>query len=499
MSVLEFLDSEMFTSPYNNEIPLISNERVDAICEELSYVVNTGEQVFVYGDCDMDGFCAAMIWKEVFSLLHAPAPAMFNYVRRNHSLDASIVEQVRAAGTRVVIICDTGSSIEDRRILNLLQMEGYQTIVIDHHVYQGDYFADARTRLMFNAYEELTALSNCEISGAYASLIVAKVLCEKFMKSALAYNAKVFALASMYSDVVDMSSPVARALYNSVASARAEGPQMFRELNQWNYLIGRRLFSYIIVPKVNGCFRSERFGLLNQALLAADRYKMHDVCEHMAATHDEVRKLTIGFVPQFERTRIGDIVLCVHEVTEKTRMLHIRNYTGVVAAKIAEEELTAVIVVVKDANGYEGSFRDYYNRKLLSTFNLFCQAGGHPQAFGLSFPDIDEFIRHLRFIGDKLSSNFEKPFVTLDSGMIEAESDLDALALYNEYMNVKPSIVVSHTCRNTKLIRKTAYNKYYTVGLPGNVEVMTTRFLSDNDTVLLEPAICRGVELRERE
>lgn len=498
MSVLEFLDANIFTPVYNNDVPMISNEHIDAICEELRYAIINKETIFVYGDPDMDGFCSVMVWREVFSLLHAKPPVTYNYMSRSHNIDRSIIEQVKASDAKVVIICDTGSSVEDRIVLNMLQMEGYKTIVIDHHLYQGDYFTEADSRLTFNAYEEKASLGNCEVSGAFASLLVAKVLSEKYMHGALAFNAKCYALASMYSDVVDMSSPLARALYSSVALVKADGPLLFSGLNQWNYLIGRRLFSYIIVPKINGCFRSERFGLLNRILHENDRYRIKDVCNELLEVHDENRKLTLSFVPQFERKRIGDIVLCVHVTNDETRALHIRNYTGVVAAKIAEEEMTAVVVVVKDNHHYEGSYRDYYNRRLLDTFNLFCNVGGHPQAFGLSFNDLSDFERHLQFIGDKLTTTFEKPFITLNSSVIECSEDIDTLALYNEYMNVRPSVVLSHVCRGVKLVRQTTYNKYYTVGLPSEMQIMTTRFLSDGDTILLEPAICRGIELREK-
>lgn len=498
MSVLEFLDSNIFTPVFNNDIPLVSNEHIDAICEELRYAITNRETVFVYGDPDMDGFCAVMVWREVFSLLHAKPITTYNYMSRTHNIDRSIIDQVRASSARVVIICDTGSSIEDRIVLNMLQMEGYKTIVIDHHVYQGDYYTEAENRLTFNASEEIASLGNCEVSGAYASLLVAKVLCEKYMHGTLAFNAKCYALASMYSDVVDMSSSLARALYSSVALVKADGPLLFSGLNQWNYLIGRRLFSYIIVPKINGCFRSERFGLLNHILRETDKYKIRDICDDLLEVHDENRKLTLSFIPQFERKRIGDIVLCTHIVTDETRALHIRNYTGVVAAKIAEEEMTAAVVVVKDGHNYEGSFRDYFNRKLLDTFGLFCNVGGHPSAFGLNFSDLSDFERHLQFIGDKLTASFDKPFITLNSSVIETLEDIDTLALYNEYMNVRPSVVISHVCHGVKLARQTSYNKYYTVGLPGEMQVMTTRFLSDGDTILLEPAICRGIELREK-
>lgn len=497
MSVLEFLDSNVFTPVYQNDVPIINCPRVDAICQELRLAIQSGEEIFLYGDYDMDGFCAVMVWKEVLSLLRTRPPAIFEYTARTHTLDRDILRQVKRSKARVVIVCDTGSGASDQHVLGMLQMQGYTTIVIDHHVFMGDYAIECSNRLTFNAYEDRAFLGNCEVSGAYASLLVAKVLCEKYMNAPLAFNAKVYALGSMYSDCVDMSSDVARALYNSVAVANAVGPQFLNQLNSWNYLYGRRFFSYIVAPKLNGCFRMERLDMLNRIMSVSDRYQLRAVVEDLQAVHSEARTLTKAFIPQFTRTRIGNFVLCVHVLTDKSVAMHIRNFTGVIATQIAKEECAAVVVVVKEDRYYYGSFRDFYNRPMLDTFKLFADCAGHPSAFKVGFSDVDDFTRHLSLL---MQSDVvcEKPYMILNSGVLETDEDFDALALYNEYMNMKPS-VISHTCVHTRCNRNTAYNRYYTVGLPANKIVMTKNVLVDGKTILIEPAICRGVELREME
>lgn len=497
MSVLDFIDSDVFTTAYSGDVPMLSNPRVDAICKELMFAIRNREEIFVYGDYDMDGFCSVMVWKEVFSLAGARPPVVFQYGERMHQLDRDIVRQVRNTEARVVIVCDTGSSQEDHRVLTLLQMQGYTTIVIDHHAFEGDYNIECEHRLTFNAFEERMALDGCEVSGAYASLLVAKVLCEKYLECALAFNAKVFALASMYSDCVDMSSKLSRALYSSVCTANAKGPTFFVELNKWKYFYGRRLFSFIVAPKLNGCFRTGQFGVLNRALTAENRFQLHDIATELEEVHKEARIRTKALIPEFERQRFGGIVLCVHEATEETRMLHIRDFTGVIATQIAEEEKAMVIVVVRDNRIYSGSYRDFYNREMLSTFKLFSDAGGHPPAFGLSFTSLADFTRHLQLLSGQLETEYEKPYVTLNSGVLSEEIDFDALALYNEYMNVRPSVIISHTCSVPKLLRSTSWNKYYDVGLPTTKPLMTPRHLLSGAHILIEPAICRGVELRE--
>lgn len=495
MSVLDFLDPTMFDSAYGNILPLLDCESVHAICRELQYAIRDEQQVFVYGDYDMDGFCSMLVWREVFAMLNAKPPVFFKYSSRTHLLDRDIIRQVGASSCKLVLICDTGSSIEDYGILNILKLYGYLPAVIDHHVYYSDYGKDKHSTLMFNSYEERALFGGHEVSGAYASLLVANVLCEKYMGVSIPFGAKVAALASMYADVVDMSTPVARALYNSTVYPPLTAPLLFSGLNKYNYWIGRRLFSYIISPKINGCFRTGSFDLLNSCVAESDKYKLNNLVEQLVTVHSDSRKFTRSLLPLFSQEVVGDFMVFCYDNSTDAGV--VRNFTGVVATMLAKQELRAVVVLVKLDKMYVGSVRDYYQRDLLSSFKLFCDAGGHPPSFGISFQDMTEFKRHLQHLNSNNVVGSGKSYTSLSSGLLSDIGDIRALALYNEYMNVRPTVVLSHTCNGVKLLRKTNYNYYYDVGLPGGMSVMTSRRLADNVQVMLEPVICRGVELRE--
>lgn len=497
MSVLDFLDSDIFTTAFSGDVPLVSNARIDAICRELMYSIKNNETIFVYGDYDMDGFCCVKLWQEVLSLIGSKPPATFKYINRTHNIDGDIVRQVCATDARVVIICDTGSAVVDQTLTSILQSRGRVPIVIDHHVYEGDYIADCSYRLMFNSFEERGSLNQEEISGAYASLLVAKVLCEKFIGCALAFNAKVYALASMYSDCVDMSSSLGRALYSAVCASDAKGPVFLTALNKWDYYYGRRFFSFIVAPKLNGCFRMGRFDILNKALVASDKFQCKSIAEDLQVAHGDARVNTKMLVPEFKRFHFRGIVVCVCEVTDELRLHQVRGFTGVIASQIAQEEKSMVVVVVHDNNMYSGSYRDYYGREMLEVFSLFSTAVGHPSAFGISFSSLSEFTRYIKALSSRIDEVCEKPYIALNSGVLVDDADFAAVALYNEYMNRKPRVIVTHVCSGVKLIRSTKWNKYYSLGLNTNRPLVTSRHLLDGMKVLVEPAICRGVELRE--
>lgn len=411
-----------------------------------------------------------------------------------HSLDPHIISQIARTKCRLVIICDTGSSAKDREILALLRVHGYTTVVIDHHNWEGDYTASTERGLIFNSHEERELLRGHEVSGAYASLLVASYLCEKYFSHSLSYNAMVYALASMYADCVDMSTPPGRALYNTVTVLKMPGPQLLSAMNKYNYRYSKRFFSWIVNPKINACFRTEQFGPVNRALTFKDRYEIQSIVGEFQAVHSESVRLVDAFTPLFQRERFGNIVLCTHKSTVETRALHIRNFSGRVAQKIANEEKAMTIAVIKTNSIYEGSYRDYFQRNMLKTFKLFCNADGHGPAFGLSFNSYDYIVRHLKHLADILSAGDISQDILLSSNLVKTKEDVNALALYNEYMNTNPRVIINHRCPYVRLLRSTQYRKTYDVGLPYHVS--STLPLLDGMGIQLDPCLTSGVELR---
>lgn len=494
MSVLDYIDSSILSPVYKNKIPLIVSNNIDAICRELYFAIKSKEPIFVYGDYDMDGFCCQKVWSEVLTNLYDVPVVHFMYSRRTHHIDSSIVEQVKSSPARVVLICDTGSNYEDHEIVALLRSSGYVPIIVDHHVWEGDYKKDTKHQLIFNSHEESDCLGGYKISGAYACLLIANVLCTNYFNHSLSYNAMVYALASMYSDCVDLSTPIGRVLYNTVIMLGMPGPSLLTAMNERNYRYGKRFFSFIIAPKINACFRTERFGALNRALTVTDRYEIKSVVEELKEIHEEATKLVPMLVPQFEKERFGSILLCTHKATFETRALHVRNFSGLIANSIANSSKSAVVTLIYDNEHYEGSYRDYSGRKMLETFQLFCDAGGHDSAFGLKIYNMAEFRRHLDVLSKALEVEIKKDYVVLSSRLIESDMDLEALAVYNEYRNVQPRVLLLHRCDSIRTILSTKYRKVYDIGLP--YPVTTTMPLYDGLNILMEPTISKSVELR---
>lgn len=493
MSVLNYIDSDIFTPVFGNNLPRIKSERIDTIIRELYYEIKTGAPIFIYGDYDMDGLCCMQVWKAVLSALYGTPPVLFRYSLRMHELDADIVRQVEQSTCRTVIICDTGSGEADKRVLNQLRARGVLPLVIDHHAYSGDYFEDAKSSFIFNSHEEREILGGSKVSGAYASLLVALRLCEDYFHVPLPPVAAVYALASMYSDVVDLSTPIGRALYNFVKISNPKFPRLYSELCTWG-VYSRRLFSFIISPKINACFRSEEFGPLNDALSAVSAHSIRDVAKRLKEVHSTSSRTVTTVTPLFDRYDYNGITLYVCNADADVQSsMHARNFSGLIATRLSREVKGAVVVLLRDSQGYSGSFRDYMDRSMLSSFQLFCKAGGHNSAFGVSCTDIEDFKRHLPFVANTMHTQLLKCCTTVSSSLVENKEDVEALALYNEYMNTRPKAMILHRLPYARMLSSTKWTRVYEVGLPYVVKSNTP--LYEGDSLLLEPAIQKGVVL----
>lgn len=62
MSVLDYIDPTVFDPVYKGKLPMLVSPNVDKICREIYYAIKAQEPIFIYGDYDMDGFCAAKVW-----------------------------------------------------------------------------------------------------------------------------------------------------------------------------------------------------------------------------------------------------------------------------------------------------------------------------------------------------------------------------------------------------------------------------------------------------
>lgn len=497
LKVLErVIDCSVFQQN-NYMIPELHSESLDSCCKQLKYAILTKSRIFIYGDYDVDGLMSMLVWKSVFVSIGYNNFKLYQYSLRTHAIQGDIVQQASDYNADYVIICDTGSNLNDRVILRKLKALQMEVIVIDHHTCEYGYNNMKEEAYVFNSYEERIVLNNDRVSGAYASLLVANVLCSKYLQVLLSSDARYFALASMYSDVIDMSSNTAIALYNNVILQRGVPPKILQALNTSNYKIGRRFFQYMVAPALNNCFRAGAFDLLNQLVTADDPYMITNIVKRISEMHEKTRNLVKVIHSNTTKKKFGALTLCFYENNVSETMTDLSGYTGLLANMVASEVGGAVVCLTKVAGGYKGSLRDQQGRNFLSAFSSFADVGGHPSAFGIRIAEnkFNIFLKSVEILGNTFSQNAIPRFSVISSEYIQDMDDLNVLALYNEFMNTKSMIYIRLQCSNVILHHKTSWYKYYNVGLPVHVKTVMPLIVGSN--IFIEPCICQGVELRE--
>jgi len=101
--------------------------------ERLASAVRAGESIAVFGDYDCDGITSTAILTEVLRELGGQVtPLLASRFAGGYGVSPPALERIRACRPKVLVTCDCGSS--DHEALGLLQQEGVDVIVIDHHL-----------------------------------------------------------------------------------------------------------------------------------------------------------------------------------------------------------------------------------------------------------------------------------------------------------------------------------------------------------------------------
>jgi single-stranded-DNA-specific exonuclease len=110
---------------------------VDRAVERVTRALRNGETIMVHGDYDVDGICStALLTRALRGLGGTVLPFIPHRVLDGYDLGSAGVEAALAAGVKVVITADCGTSARDP--VARLQAAGIDVIVTDHHLPSSD-------------------------------------------------------------------------------------------------------------------------------------------------------------------------------------------------------------------------------------------------------------------------------------------------------------------------------------------------------------------------
>lgn len=110
---------------------------LDHAVERVTRAIRGGETIMVHGDYDVDGICSTTLFTRALRGLGATVvPFIPHRLTDGYDLGSAGVDAALAAGARVVITADCGTSA--REPVQRLQAAGVDVIVTDHHLPGGE-------------------------------------------------------------------------------------------------------------------------------------------------------------------------------------------------------------------------------------------------------------------------------------------------------------------------------------------------------------------------
>lgn len=485
-----------YESPYVSKYPEFK--------EFFKDLIFGNKRCLVYGDYDPDGLFSVLIIKEAFHILGFDNFDIVPYTHRTHALDSKAVEIAIVGGYDYMIICDTGSSNFDE--IREIADSGVKVIVIDHHetpYVEGD-FSD-------NVVYINSTVENRERSEVDEKLIVSAaalvyILIDKFFEDCRVDSSPIsaYALSSMYSDSVDMSSRFARGLYTRATTLDSAllPVEIDGYLNRYKRFT-RRFIEFDMVPKLNAAFRSEDFSAINEVYLKHNRPEIGEcmkIANLLADMHRDIVEIVkytseIVYTEELNNFVIGNLDSVNAELDVEEHKLY--NFTGLVANKLAERYKKAAIVLCTSADGVKGSFRDHLGRNYLGRFQTICKAGGHGPAFGfwISMFDIADFIERVKLIDQDFSiQKVPNEPILLPSANPPDDVCLADIAKYNEFAGQVKDVVLLQLMRRADMPEKIDKYGQYQYRWSDKYIVSQKRIPVGNE-ILVKPTLTKSIKL----
>lgn len=106
---------------------------LEVAVERLALALERGETILVHGDYDVDGICSTTLLTRTLRALGGQVvPFIPRRIEDGYDLTAAGVRAAQAAGARVVVTCDCGTSAHGP--IGDLMAQGVDVIVTDHHL-----------------------------------------------------------------------------------------------------------------------------------------------------------------------------------------------------------------------------------------------------------------------------------------------------------------------------------------------------------------------------
>ncbi|HXH23319.1 MAG TPA: single-stranded-DNA-specific exonuclease RecJ [Dehalococcoidia bacterium] len=357
---------------------------LDAAVRRLRDAVRNRDPVAVYGDFDVDGITStATLTESINDLGGVARPYIPNREREGYGLNVAAIEALAAAGTRLLVTCDCGTT-------NVLEVErarqlGVDVIVVDHHTPPA---ALPPATALVNPKLPTSAYPFTEYATAGLAYRLAGVLYEACGRPFPAGHYLDLAALGTVADLVplvDENRDIVRRGLAAIASTSRPGvAALLRAAGIAPKEVSSQAIAYALAPRLNAAGRLEDASAALELLMTPDEARADELAARLDVLNRERQDMT----------RAAEAL--AREMTEGLEApltfvgspgFH-QGIVGLVASKLVESFGRPAVVFHVGETHSRGSCRSIADYDIVSGLracaDLFDRFGGHRQAGGFT-------------------------------------------------------------------------------------------------------------------
>ena len=431
----------------------------DVALERLVRAVRDAETVLVHGDYDVDGICATTLLTRSLRYFGAkPVPFIPRRLEDGYDLSDAGVRAARAAGAKLVVTCDCGTSA--LKPIRALCESGIDVIVTDHHL-PGGPLPDCLAVL--NPKRPGSQYPDRDLAAVGVAFKLMLALAEKLGANAnFVYNMLDLVALATIADVAPLRGEN-RIFARYGLRLMAETPhQGLRALMRASGVDGRPLTAgrvgFILAPRLNAAGRIGHAMQGVELLLSDSEPQANRIArelEEMNRRRQEIDRATL----EEARKRVDALDLDnTYGIVLAQEGWH-PGVIGIVASRIVEETARPTVLISLDGNEGKGSGRAPLpfdlHAGLSECRDLLLRFGGHRAAAGVTIDAsrVDAFAQRFNEVARaRLAPEDLYPELRIDAeiSIDEVTDDLELLLRHFEPFGVgNPSPVFA--TRNVRL------------------------------------------------
>lgn len=353
--------------------------------ELLASAADRGERVAVVGDYDVDGVTATALLTAVFRATGLEVePILPNRMTEGYGFQVGHVERAHAAGCRVVVTADCGSTSHDAVAAALAR--GLEVVVTDHHLPGTELPHGA---LHLNPKLESSSYPFTELSGAGIAFKLADALARRRGREIEPAKLLRIACLGTIADMVPLvgeNRVIASVGLAALADTRSPGLRALARVAGIQPPFSATDVGYRLGPRINAAGRLDRADPALELLLTRDRERAEELARRLDDLNRERQDVEARAVEEARRLVLERAELPPILVAASTEW-H-RGVVGIAAGRLAREFHRPTILLAIEGDQATGSGRSVRGidlHEFLSGWRAELERfGGHSQAIGVT-------------------------------------------------------------------------------------------------------------------